>query len=205
MVDYVAGFYGIKSWFWSHIGKSINLYFRAQAWENALCIKKQCTHTIMTRTKDYRRALWLPTEFQFYNKFPYLQGTLGHFYGDCRHSWDVFEMHLVWLTGALRRSDVTGCHRNTSDWWRISWKLESRCPCLWEILSRRIFYKWLRGIRVLQPKESNPTTSPIWLTTLSPLTDQGGPIFLAQTQKIICIIHAGQLLELLKVRIFFPV
>lgn len=43
-------------------------------------------------------------------------------------------------------------------------------------------------------KKSNCTTSPFWLATLSPLTDQSGQKFLAQTQKIICIIHAGQLL-----------
>lgn len=41
----------------------------------------------MNRTKDYRQALWLPPESQYYHKFPYLQGTVGHFYGDCHHSW----------------------------------------------------------------------------------------------------------------------
>lgn len=157
-------------------------------------LKKQHAHTIMTRTKDYRRALWLPTELQFYNKFPYLQGTLGHFYGDCRHSWDVFEMHLVWLTGALRRSGVTGCHRNTSDWWRTSWKLEPRCPCLGEILSRRIFTNDSEESDCFSRKNQTLQLHLFWLTALSPLTDQSGPKFLAQAQKITCIIHAGQLL-----------
>lgn len=117
---------------------------------------KQRASTITKRTKDYRQVLWLPPESQYYHKFPYLQGTVGHLYGDCHHSWDVFESHLVWLTGPLRHNGVTGCQcHGITDRGRNSRK-RIWCPCFEEILLAEDSFKWLRGIRLPRLKESEP-------------------------------------------------
>lgn len=81
MLDYVAGFYGVTSWFWSHIGKSHHLYFRAQAWENALCIKKQRTHTIIVcqEQKITDRHSGCPWNFNFIINFHIYKGHSGTF------------------------------------------------------------------------------------------------------------------------------